>query len=88
VDFVPARNLAKYCKWLGTCTNTVRKGNVGAKVKLKRRKGGKSKAKKAALVAVNGKVKEQKVTKAARGLSKTPKQQALELTFHPSPNGQ
>ena len=64
------------------------KGNVGAKVKLKGRKGGKSKAKKAALVAVNGKVKEQKVTKAASGLSKTPKQQALELTFHPSPNGQ
>ena len=64
------------------------KGNVGAKVKLKGRKGEKSKAKKAALVAVNGKVKEQKVTKAASGLSTTPKQQALELTFHPSPNGQ
>ncbi len=61
---------------------------MGAKVKLKGRKGGKSKAKKAALVAVNGKVKEQKVTKAASGLSTTPKQQALELTFHPSPNGQ
>ena len=61
------------------------KGNVAAKVKLKGGKRGKFKAKNAALVAVNGKVKEQKVTKAA---SATPKQQALELTFHPSPNGQ
>jgi len=68
------------CKWPillipGTCTciNTVRKGNVGAKVKLKGRKGGESKAKKAALVAVNGKVKEQKVTKAASGFQRPSK---------------